>query len=175
MAPERAVNRLLRSRRVLVAAALLLAALIVGGVTVSTAVFTGRSTSSASAGAHRIDFAVSPAGSIVDTTALRPGATHSGQVTLANHAAPASFTLRFTGLGTGPLPGVLQLTVQEISPIAKQLYNGVLAAVPAITLGKIAQGASVQIGFTYAWPAANQDAALQGQIVPLVLHWDAST
>lgn len=153
----------------------MLLALIVGGATVSIAVFTGQSTNSSSVSSGRIDFAVSPTGPIVDTTALRPGASQTGQATLLNSASAASFTLRFTGLGTGPLPAVLQLTVKEVAPAAKTLYNGALSAVPAIALGKIAQGGTVQIGFTYAWPAVQQDAGLQGQSVPLVLNWDAST
>jgi hypothetical protein len=168
-------RRVLHDPRVLVVLVLFLAAVLVAGTVLTVATFTADSENTASVGAGSLTFDLTPTGAIVDTTALRPGDTRSGQVQVANRKAAATFTLAFTGLGTGPLPGVLRLTVAQTTPTSKQLYNGVLANAPTLDLGRIAGGASVGLALTFAWPDASRAPELQGQSVPLVLQWNATT
>jgi hypothetical protein len=160
---------------VLVIGVLLLAAVLTGSVVLSVASFTSSSTNTSTLATGDLVFDLAPAGPAVDTSALRPGVTKTGQVTLTNRKSAADFTLGFAGVGTGPLAGVLRLTVAETAPQSKQLYDGPLAAAPTLPLGRLAQSQSLQLSLTFAWPAGQQDPALQGQSVPLVLDWSAST
>ncbi len=120
-------------------------------------------------------FDVAPAGQIVDTTALKPGADRSGAVTITNRQVPATFSMAFTGIGTGSLASALQLTVTETAPVSKQLYTGALSGVGTLALGKLGTGQSVQVSVRFLWPAASLDPVLQGQTVPLVINWNATT
>lgn len=167
--------RLLRDPRVLAVLVLLLLALLVGGTVLSVAAFTADSDNSASIAAGGVVFDLTSTGAIVDTSGLRPGITRTGQVQLANRKSAATYTLAFTGLGTGPLPGVLRLTVAQTTPQSKQLYDGLLKDVPTLALGRIDTGATVGLALTFAWPAGSQAPELQGQTVPLVLQWRATT
>lgn len=154
---------------------LVLGAGLVAGTTLTVAAFTSSTSGGAAVRAGDVVFTVSPAGTIVDTSSMKPGDTRAGTVTLTNQQAPASFALTFTGLGTATLASVLQLTVAQTSPVSRQLYSGALSAVPVLSLGTVSSGSGVGLRLTFAWPAASRDAALQGQSIPLVLRWDAQT
>jgi predicted ribosomally synthesized peptide with SipW-like signal peptide len=161
---------------VLVVIVILLFALLVGGAVLTTAVFTDSSSSKGSISAGDLVFALSPTTTIVDTSGMKPGDTRMGSVTLTNQKAAGTFSLGFSGLGTGTLASTLQLTVSKSSGTTnQQLYSGVLASVPTLSLGTLATGASMGLKFTYAWPADQVDPALQGQSIPLVLQWSART
>lgn len=165
----------IRDWRVLSVIVLVLLAALIGGAYLTVATFTASSASKASIGTGDVVFALTPTGAIVDTTALRPGVTKTGQVQIANQKATATFTLGFSGIGSGPLVSTLQFTVAELAPQSRQLYSGPLSAVQPIALGQIAKGGSMQLGLTFAWSATSTSPDLQGQSVPLVLHWDATT
>jgi predicted ribosomally synthesized peptide with SipW-like signal peptide len=161
---------------VLVVVVILLFALLVGGVVLTTAVFTDSSTSKGAIAAGDLVFALAPAGTVVDTNGMKPGDTRMGSVTLTNQKASGTFSLAFSGLGTSTLVNTLQLTVSKSSgTTSQQLYSGVLASVPTLSLGTLATGGSMGVKFTYAWPADQVDPALQGQSIPLVLQWSAHT
>src|SRR4051794_7196647 len=183
MSDARASPRsLLRDRRVLAVVVVLLGAILVASVVFTVAAFTATSKNSASVSAGSVVFELSQAGKplpagtpVVDTNVLRPGDTRAGDVTITNKNSDASFTLTFTGIA-GPLPDVLLLTVDEVPPRAQPLYaNKPLSAVPPIPVGPIARGKAMTLRLTFSWPAAQQAPALQGQSVPVVLRWDAST
>ena len=168
-------RRALRNPRVLIVLVLLLLAILVGSVVLSMAAFTTSSSTPGSISAGDLVFDLTPAGSIVDTSRLRPGDTRTGSVQLVNRKSGATFTLGFGGLDPNPLRDVLQLTINQTAPVTRQLYQGPLKDVKPIAIGRIETGASVQLGFTYAWPANQLGPELQGQSVPLVLQWSAST
>jgi hypothetical protein len=168
-------QKLRHDKRVLIVGVLLLVALLVGGAVLTTAAFTASSSNGSSVATGDVSFDLVPAGAIVDTSALRPGATKTGVVQIVNRKAAATFTLGFTGLGASTLAATLQFTVAEVSPQSRQLYSGPLSAVPSLALGRIVQGQSMQLSLTFAWAAADNSAALQGQSVPLVLQWSATT
>ena len=112
---------------------------------------------------------------MVDTTALRPGATAAGEVQLTNRSAPATFTLAFEGVAPGLLVDVLGLKVQEVGGQARVLYDGPLAAVTPLALGRFSANAGVRLRLTFAWPAGSKDPQLQARTVPVVLRWNATT
>jgi hypothetical protein len=120
-------------------------------------------------------FDVAPAGQIVDTTALKPGADRSGAVTITNRQVAATFSMAFGGIGTGSLASAVQLTVTQTAPVSKQLYSGALSGVGSLALGKLSTGQSVRLSVRFVWPASSIDPALQGQSVPLVINWNATT
>ena len=167
---------MLRDKRVLVVVVLVLGAGLVAGATLTISAFTASTSGGGSISAGALAFALAPTGRIVDTSAMKPGDTKSGTVTLTNQKAAATFTLTFTGLGTSTLPGVLQLTVLQTSPTtSKQLYSGALAAVPPLNLGQLATGDALTLQLTFVWPSGSSDPSLQGQRVDLVLQWDGRT
>src|SRR4029077_1478989 len=98
-----------------------------------------------------------------------------GSVQVANRKSGATFALSFAGLDPNPLRDVLQLTIDQTAPVSRTLYNGPLKDVRPILLGRIETGASIQLGFTYTWPSDERAPELQGQSVPLVLQWSATT
>jgi len=168
-------RRLLRDPRFLVVLVLLLGAVLVGSAVLTIATFTASSKNTGAVSAGSVVFDVTPVGAALDTTNLKPGDTRSGELELANRKVRASFTLDFTGKGAGPLPNVLQLTVTKTAPVSQQLFQGTLSAASSLALGTIDQGNSIRLRFTFAWPSSSRAPDLQGQTVPLVLQWRATT
>jgi hypothetical protein len=153
-----------------------LAAILVGSVVFTVSAFTSTSSNTASISMGEVRFDVSPSGTaVVDTTALRPGATAAGEVQLTNRSAPAAFTLVFEGVAPGPLVDVLGLEVQEVGGQARVLYDGPLKSVTPLALGRFAANAGVRLRLTFAWPAGSKDPSLQARTVPVVLRWNATT
>ena len=182
--PQRAVpdrerslwRTLLRDRRFLSVLVILLAATLVGSVVFTVSAFTSTSSNAASIRMGEVRFDVSPAGvAVVDTTALRPGATAAGEVQLTNRSVPATFTLAFEGVAPGPLVNVLGLKVQEVGGQARVFYDGPLASVTPLALGRFSANAGVRLRLTFAWPAGSKDPLLQARTVPVVLRWNATT
>jgi hypothetical protein len=167
-------RRALRNPRVLVVLVLVLLAILVGSVVLSLAAFTTSSKNASSISAGDLVFDV-PSAAFVDTSGLRPGDTRTGTMQIANRKSAATFTLGFAGLDPNPLRDVLQLTIDQSAPVSRRLYSGPLKDVKPIVLGRIETGASIRLGFTFVWPSDQRGAQLQGQTVPLVLQWDATT
>jgi hypothetical protein len=168
-------RRTLRNPRVLIVLVLLLLAILVGGAVLSFAVFTTSSQNTGTISAGDLVFDVVPSASIVDTSGLRPGDTRTGSVQIANSKSGATFTLGLAGLDPSPLRDVLQLTIDQTAPVSRQLYSGPLKDVTPIVLGRIETGGSIQLGFSFVWPSDQRAPQLQGQNVPLVLQWSATT
>jgi hypothetical protein len=169
-------RRRLRDKRVLVVVVLALVVLLAGSVTLSLAVFTDSSESTAAISAGDLVYDLAPTTAIVDTSGMKPGDTRGGVVTVTNRKSSGRFTLGFSGIGSGTLASTLQLTVKKTSGTTSlTLYSGPLASVPTLDLGSIATAGSATLNFTYAWPADAKDPALQGQSIPLVLEWSART
>jgi hypothetical protein len=154
---------------------LLLLAILVGGAVLSITVFTTSSKNTGTISAGDLVFDLVPAGSFVDTSGLRPGDTRAGRVEIANSKSGATFTLGFAGLDRSPLRDVLQLTIDQTAPVSRRLYSGPLKDVKPIVLGRIETGKSIQLGFSFVWPSDQRAPQLQGQNVPLVLQWSATT
>src|SRR5262249_57709348 len=96
---------------VLVIVVLALLALLAGSVWLSLAAFTASSKNTGTVSAGDLVFEMTPTGTIVDTSALRPGDTRNGTVDIANRKSGATFTLGFAGLTANPLRDVMQLTI----------------------------------------------------------------
>jgi hypothetical protein len=169
-------KKLRRDPRVVTVFVLVMLAILLAGTSISVAAFTASSTNGATLKMGNVVFDVAPTAAIVDTTSLKPGADRSGTATLTNRQVPAAFSLSFSGIGTSLLVNTLQLTVTETSPTSnKQLYSGTVAGVGTLDLGKLAPAAVARVTLHFVWPAANTDATLQGQSIPLVLNWSATT
>jgi hypothetical protein len=169
-------KKLRRDPRVLTVVVLVLLAILVAGTSISVAAFTSSSTNPAKITMGNVVFDVAPTGAIVDTTTLKPGSDQSGSAALTNRQVPATFSLGFSGIGTSLLVRTLQLTVTQTSPVSnKQLYSGTLAGVGTLDLGKLATGEVARVTLRFVWPTTSVDASLQGQNVPLVLNWTATT
>jgi hypothetical protein len=168
-------RRTLRNPRVLIVLVLLLLAILIGGAVLSFTVFTTSSQNTGTISAGNLVFDLVPSGSFVDTSGLRPGDTRTGSLEIANRESGATFTLGFAGLDPNPLRDVLQLKIDQTAPVSRQLYSGPLKDVTPIVLGRIETGSSIQLGFSFVWPSDQRAPQLQGQNVPLVLQWSATT
>jgi predicted ribosomally synthesized peptide with SipW-like signal peptide len=158
---------------VLAVVILVLIVVLVAGVTLSLAVFTASSQSSGSIEAGDLAFILAPPSGIASTAGMRPGETRHGTVRVTNTKSAGSFTLGFSGIGTSTLASTLRLTVTRTTPSQATLYDGVLATVPTLQLGRLATGASLTLDFSYAWPSDAKSPDLQGQSIPLVLNWNS--
>jgi hypothetical protein len=122
---------------------------------------------------------------ILHADALAPGETTSGEVTIRNAGdAPGAFTLSPTAATdtgappAGPLSGVLDLTVTDISGATPAtVFAGKLGALPRVALGTFPAGASHRYRFELTYPAgipAEIDNAYQGASTSVQFDWDAA-
>jgi hypothetical protein len=121
---------------------------------------------------------------ILHADALAPGETTSGEVTIRNAGdAPGAFTLSPTAATdagappAGPLSGVLDLTVTDISGATPAtVFDGKLGALSRLALGTFPAGASHRYRFELTYPAgipAEIDNAYQGASTSVQFDWDA--
>jgi hypothetical protein len=112
---------------------------------------------------------------IFSAAALAPGGVATGEVTIANAGdATGAFSLSATG-ASGPLAGVLDLTVVDTTASAT-VFTGELATFTRASLGTFAPGASRRYRFELAYPAgrsALDDDSLQGGSTSVRFDWDA--
>jgi hypothetical protein len=173
---EPARRRWFRDPRILVVGVIALFALVVAGITLSFAVFSASSGSTASITAGNLVYDIRPPTTIVNTSGMRPGDVRHGTVTLTNTKSPGAFALGFSGIGTSALASTLLVTVTRGTPSAPHtVYSGPLADAPTLDLGRLATGASLTLDLMFSWPSAARDPTLQGQTIPLVLDWSART
>jgi hypothetical protein len=117
---------------------------------------------------------------ILHADALAPGQTTSGEVTIRNAGdASGAFTLSPSAASdigappAGPLSGVLDLTVTDISGATPAtVFAGKLGALPRVALGTFAAGAARRYRFELALPAGIGD-AYQGTSTSVRFDWDA--
>jgi hypothetical protein len=112
---------------------------------------------------------------ILSAGALAPGQVQTGEVTIANAGdAAGTFSLSATG-ASGPLAGVLDLTVVDETGSAT-VFAGKLGAFARAGLGTFAAGAARRYRFAIAYPAgrsALDDDSLQGASTSVRFDWDA--
>jgi spore coat-associated protein N len=117
---------------------------------------------------------------ILSATAMAPGETRSGEVTITNSGDVAGeLTLSKSGLvdAGGPLSTTLDLAVDDITTGSPaRVYAGKLAAMGALALGSIAAGGSRSYRFSTTFPqgSAAHDNALQGASSTVQFDWDAT-
>jgi hypothetical protein len=121
---------------------------------------------------------------ILRADALAPGETTSGEVTIRNAGdAPGEFTLSPSAASdtgappAGPLSGVLDLTVTDISGATPAtVFAGKLGALSRVALGTFPAGAAHRYRVALTYPAgvpAEIDNAYQGASASIRFDWDA--
>jgi hypothetical protein len=174
-------HRILHDRRLL---ALLLAGGVMATIFVfvvgfSGAFFTAESSdrgSTITAGELQVN--QSKTGAIwTNTTALRPGYTQTGTITITNAKHKAKLTLGVSGLSDTPpgatLADVIVVTVRETSPGTAQRYKGKLKDLTGVALGTWASGEQRTHAFDLAWPASETSLSRAGVTTAFVFDWDA--
>ena len=120
---------------------------------------------------------------ILDASALRPGATVTGTVTIGNAGRVAGrFAVRPSGLtetpgaGGGALSQQLQLQLTDVTVPAqpKLVYTGTPAGLSAVDVGDLAAGESRTFALTATFPAGADDNRYQGATVSFGLQWSAT-
>lgn len=155
--------------------------IVIGGLLISVAVAAGSganfNSTSASPGSlittGTIVITDSLAGhSILDLTALKPGASSTGDVNIENGGnVPATFKLAPSNLvnvpASPPFSSKLTLQVQDLGdpsctvscPPAVTLYSGTLGAMGTLSLGTFAAGAAHRYTFNVTFPDGGTDGA----------------
>lgn len=165
-----------------------LAALALAGVAVSSSAFSDAAFTAAatanpgtSYAAGTVQVTNSKAGSqIADTSGMRPGQSRQGTVQVTNSGTVgATFSLQATGLTDNPsspaLSSVMDLKVENITGSAQTVYDGKLGSFSQAALGSFTPGEARTYRFTYSWPAADTNPALQGATTSSSFRWKATT
>jgi hypothetical protein len=112
---------------------------------------------------------------ILSAGALAPGQVETGEVTIANLGDMAgTFALSASG-ASGPLAGVLDLTVVDTTAAAT-LFTGKLGSFARADLGTFPAGAARRYRFELAYPGGRtpaEDDGLQGASTSVRFDWDA--
>ncbi len=168
------VRLVFRSRRWLLLAALALLALALGSAMFSGAKFTSRSANSAALSTGAIQLTSSTSQAIVASTAgLKPGESREGTITIGNKAGvPGTVTLTPSGLTGTTLAAVIDLKIEDVTSGASQKWSGTLGSFPGLDLGSFAAEESRKYRFTLSWPAASNEASLQGTSTSVEFEWN---
>ncbi|HEX5928857.1 MAG TPA: hypothetical protein VFY48_05635 [Solirubrobacterales bacterium] len=162
------------SRRWLLLAALALLSLALGSAIFSGASFTSKSANSASLATASIQLSSSAANqAIVAASGMRPGDTRQGTIAIANKGGAAgTVVLKASGLSGSALAAVIDLKVEDVTGGgAAHKWSGKLGSFGSVDLGSFASGVSREYRLTLSWPAASNDAALQGASTSLTFQW----
>lgn len=171
------LSLLVRSRGWLLLAALALVSLALGSAIFSGASFTSKSANSASLAAASIQLSSSvPNQAIVAASGMRPGESRQGTITIGNKGtAPGIFTLKSAGLSGTALAAVIDLKVEDTTGGGStQVWSGKLGSFSSVDLGSFAAAASRSYRLTLSWPAASDEASLQGASTSLSFQWAGS-
>jgi ethanolamine utilization microcompartment shell protein EutS len=164
------------SHRWLLLAALALLALALGSAMFSGANFSSSSANSAalSTGSIQLTSSLLPDQEIVaSTTGLKPGQSREGTIVIGNKAGvPGKVTLTPTGLTGTVLAAVIDLKIEDVTSGAIQKWSGKLGAFPGLSLGSFAAEESRKYRFTLSWPAASNEASLQGTSTSVTFEWN---
>jgi spore coat-associated protein N len=128
--------------------------------------------------------------SILNLSALKPGATHSGAVTITNGGdVPAGLTLAQANLVDVPaspaLSTKLTLQVQDLGdpsctiscPAAVTVYSGTLGSMGTVALGTFAAGVTHRYSFNVTFPdsgSGGADNAYGGASTTVDYRWTAT-
>jgi hypothetical protein len=131
-----------------------------------------------------------PGASILNLTAVKPGASSSGAVNITNGGdVPASFTVAPAGLVNVPaspaLSSELTLQIQDLGdpactvscPAAVTMYTGALGAMGTLTLGTFPAAATHRYSFSVTFPdsgSGGADNAYGGASTTVDYRWTAT-
>lgn len=112
-------------------------------------------------------------GQIVQGDGMLPGDVRSGSQTVTNTGHAGLLVLRGQGIdATKPLAKVLRVAIRQTDPaLPSPVYDGVLAQLGTIDLGKLEKGARRSFAFTVTWPAVANSPDLSGQSLSLAFDW----
>jgi uncharacterized RmlC-like cupin family protein len=168
---------LIHSRHWLLLAALALASLALGSAMFSGASFTSKSANTASLAAGSVQLSSSRQNqAIVEASGMKPGATREGTISIGNQGNVAgTVTLKATGLSGAALASALELTVYDVTGASTQVWSGKLASFSSVGLGSFAAAQTRTYRLVLAWPAASNEASLQGASTSLTFQWTGSS
>ncbi len=171
------VRLLIGSRRWLPLAALGLVSLALGSAMFSGASFTSKSANSATLAAGSLELSSSlPNQAIVAASGMAPGGSRQGTINIGNKGDVAgAVTLRATGLTGASLAAVIDLKVEDTTGKAIQIWSGKLGSFSSVGLGSFAAGSTRTYRITLSWPAASNEASLQGASTSLTFQWAGSS
>jgi hypothetical protein len=161
------------SHRWLLLAALALLALALGSAMFSGASFSSKSANSASLVAGSIQLSSSaPNQAIVTAAEMEPGDSRQGTIVIGNQGDVAgTVTLSASGLTGAALAAVIDFKVEDTTEKSIQKWSGKLSAFSSVSLGTLAAGTTRSYRFTLSWPAASNEASLQGASTSLAFQW----
>ncbi len=171
------LRALVRSRRWLLLAALALVSLALGSAVFSGATFTSQSAHSASLAAASFQLGSSRANqTIVAASGLAPGASRQGTIEIGNLGnTPGTVVLEASGLTGTALAAVLDLEVHDVTGgSAVEKWSGKLGSFSSVALGTFAANSERDYRLTLSWPAASNEASLQGASSSLTFRWRGS-
>jgi spore coat-associated protein N len=171
------LSLLIGSRRWLLLGALALVSLALGSAIFSGATFTSKSANSASLAAASIQLSSSaPNQAIVAASGMRPGDSRQGTISIGNKGtAPGTVILKAAGLTGTALAAVIDLRVEETTGGGStQLWSGKLGSFDSVDPGLFAAGVTRNFRLTLSWPAASNQASLQGASASLAFQWSGS-
>jgi hypothetical protein len=168
------VRLILHSRHWLLLAALALLALALGTAMFSGAKFTSRSANTASLSAGSVQLSSSlPNQAIVAASGMKPGVSREGTIKIGNEGdVPGTVTLKATGLTGTALAAVIDLKIEDVTSGTTQKWSGKLGTFASLSLGSFATEAKRTYRFTLSWPAASDEASLQGLSTSLTFQWN---
>lgn len=168
---------LLHSRRWLLLGALGLVSLALGSAIFSGASFTSKSANTASLAAASIQLSSSAANqAIVAASGMRPGDSRQGTIAIGNKGSAAgTLVLRASGLTGSALAAAIDLKLEDVTGGGSvQKWTGKLGAFESVDLGQLGGGATREYRFILSWPAAANEASLQGATTSLTFRWTGS-
>jgi spore coat-associated protein N len=165
------------SRHWLLLAALALISLVLGTAIFSGASFTSKSANSASLAAGSVQLSSSaPNQAIVNAAGMKPGDSREGTISIGNQGDVAgTVTLKANGLTGAALAAVVVLKIEDITGTASKKYEGKLGSFSSVGLGSFAVGSTRKYRLTLSWPAASNEASLQGASTSLAFQWVGSS
>lgn len=172
------LSLLVRSRRWLLLGALALVSLALGSAIFSGASFTSKSANSASLAVASFQLGSSkPNQAIVAASGMKPGDSRQGTIEISNAgSAPGIVLLEAGGLTGTALAAVLDLEIDDVtSGAAVEKWSGKLGSFNSVALGSFAAGTERDYRLTLSWPAAANEASLQGATTSLTFRWHGST
>jgi spore coat-associated protein N len=165
---------LLHSRRWLLLAALALVSLALGSAIFSGAGFTSKSANSASLATASIQLSTSAANqAIVAATGMKPGDSRQGTIAIGNKgAASGTVVLKMSGLSGSALATAIDFKLEDVTGGGTvQKWSGKLGSFASVDLGSFGAATTREYRFTLSWPAAADDASLQGASTSLTFQW----
>jgi hypothetical protein len=165
------------SRHWLLLAALASISLVLGTAIFSGANFTSKSANSASLAAGSIQLSsTAPNLAIVSASGMKPGDSREGTISIGNQGDVAGIvTLKATGLTGTSLAAAINLKVEDITSGTSKKYEGKLGSFSSVSLGSFAVGSTRKYRLTLSWPAASNEASLQGSSTSLAFQWVGSS